>query len=620
MATVPAYGQRRVRQAPIPGVRRQASETFESLGGRVGEAQAQLGAQVARVGLTGYSEIQETARRRADDVALLEAERQLGELEVQLLHSQDKGALNVKGKAVLPLRDDVLRSFDEQAGMIESNLGNDRQRLAFQGARQRRRLGVLETVEKHTVQQLNAYETSEAQATLANAVNLAVTNFDNPRRISEELGTIDRTVDGHGERMGMGPEARGELKDKLRSQVHEGVITRLLANEKEPAARAYFEELRGQISGEAITRIEDKLKSAGTERQAITAADDIWAAHAPADDDDPISLDVMETAARERFREQPDVLKATIAELRQRKAGVDSGRKERDDARDDAVWTAVMNGGGIAQVRRMPEFIAMSGKAQTAVRDYFQREAEHRESLAYTRAQRELAQDGVRERHLERAGWSEYWRMSDPQVLSTMTRADILRQLPVLGRDHVNRLLTDQEQLSRNGAAVRNATIDTELFKDIVYQAGLEYVHETPSKQTEGQRANLGQLRAFVEGEIARRQQGANRPLTYEEKRTLMQELIDQKVMLRDSGRFWFDAEVPAALVRDDGASRAYVPMTSIPPAAQTEALNYLRGLNPRLSDAELRARYRDRIERAYAFTLLRRSRREVEAILKGDQ
>lgn len=635
MPTVPTYGQRRVKRAALPGARQTSSaETFESAGGTVAQAEAGLaraegqaagaaaafGATAASIATAGVAEQTRLTREHTDQVALLAAERQLGELEVSLLHAQDRGALQVRGKDVLPLRTQVLGAFDEQAGMIASNLGNDRQRLAFEQVRQRRRLGIFETVERHTATQLAAYEKTEAEAGLANAVNLAVTNWNNPARIRDELGTLARIVDQHGAAMNMGPEARAELLGRLRTEVHEGVITRMLVNQQEPAARVYFEELHDQIDGRAIARIEETLRLAGVDRQAQVAAETIWAAHAPADDDDPISLDVMETAARERFRDAPDVLKATIAELRSRKAGVDDGRRARMDARDDAVWTAAMNGATLDQLRQMPAFVHMDGRAQTQVRDYFNAEAVRRENLAYTRSQRALAQDALRERTLERDGWSAYWDLSDPARLRTLSRADILRQLPTLGRDHVNRLLTDQESLTRSDAAVRSATIDTELFRDVAFNAGLDYVYNTPSALTEEQRANLGKLRATVEGEIARRQQGANRPLTFEEKRTLMQSLIEEKVLLRDAGWFWFDRPAPAAIVTGDNRARAFVPLADIPAAAQTEALDYLRGINPRLSDEQLRARYRDRLERAYAVTLMRGTRAEVEAILKGEQ
>jgi hypothetical protein len=74
--------------------------------------------------------------------------------------------------------------------------------------------------------------------------------------------------------------------------------------------------------------------------------------------------------------------------------------------------------------------------------------------------------------------------------------------------------------------------------------------------------------------------------------------------------------------VSPDDRQAAYVPMAEIDQAGSSfkEALTYLRGLpgNYQLPDRQLRDRYRARIERAFARSLMNGTRTEIENALKG--
>lgn len=623
MPSVPGYGGRRVAPTPFPNARRQGRDTYESLGGPQAEGLAAFGQSLSRA-MPQLTQIVNEQRARADQVRNLSTTRSFLDLETRLMDDPEHGALTVKGLAAMENRDTVLETFDKEAASIGTGLKSHEQQIHFETERMRRRAGILEGLDKHASSELQAYEQQEVTATLATSINTAVAHADDPQRIKESLETIAKVVEQHGARLGLGAAARQEALDKMRSQVHTGVIARLLSLDREDAAQVYFDELKEQISADQVSRIQEALKGATREKQALVAAEDIWGAHAPGNDTDPISIDQMETVARERFADKPDVLKATIGYLRERKAGVDNGRKERADARDDAVWTAVMGGTPFAQIRRMPQYIAMDGKAQTQLRDYYNRQTEHQASLAYQAEARANAAEGRRytamlreEKLKELNGWASYFELADPNTLRTASRADILRQLPQLGDAHVQRLLNDQEQLSRNDAALKAATIDHDEFVSAAVDAGLAYA-TAPKKPEE--KANIAKLEDAAKDEIAKQQGAKGRVLTREEKQTIVRGVIDNKVMLKDAGWFWFDAPTPAAVVSGTERGNAYVPVDTIPAPALREGLNYLRGLpgNAALSDAQLRARYQDRLERAYALTLTHGSRAEVEQALKG--
>jgi hypothetical protein len=134
---------------------------------------------------------------------MMTATRQLGELEHTLLNAPDTGALTGARQGHLGLRNTVVGQFDIQAGEIAKNLTNDRQRFAYQRAREQRRGSLIDRLDAHIVTEMAAYEKGETEASLASAVNFAVANADNPRRVAEEPDRVDLIVESSKRALGL---------------------------------------------------------------------------------------------------------------------------------------------------------------------------------------------------------------------------------------------------------------------------------------------------------------------------------------------------------------------------------------------------------------------------------
>jgi hypothetical protein len=603
MPRVPSYDGRQVATDPLPGVRRQPVDERDF----AGEAWTRLGEVAARAGAGVVSEAFQRERDRADQVANLTTLRQLNDLDHQVLNDPEKGILNRRGLAVMEGRESAITTWDEQAGMIAANLKTDRQRLYFEQQKTARRARLVESIDQHGVAELRRHDDTEFRAFLDSSQGRASTNASNPRIVTEALAEQEAAIRDYAKRNTLGPEATQQLLEASRNKTWSAAITQNLASGNAAAARTYFEEAKeaGLLTGEALTNMEAAVKKGAADIEGERAAAEIWQQLGPAPDNDTtaISIDKMETAARDRFANDPDTLKATIAALRTRKQGVDAGRQERREATVEALWGRVLEGGTFDQVRGTPEFHQAPEKLQVEIRDYYRREAEHAENRGYTREQREYLRGQRRQQELEEKGWAEYWELADPTVLRTLTRPQILAKFPTLGRDHVNRLLTEQEQLRQHDDQVRTAAIDDVVFKEEAYAAGLDYAFNTGDDLSPAQRANLGKLLAHVKTEIARRQQAAGKVLTLDEKRDVVRKFIDGKVMFDRS--FWYDRPgIGAAVANPDDQARAYVPIAEIPPHNVREAINFLRSTTPayqRLSDDAIKARARRAIERAYA-------------------
>lgn len=638
MPTVNAYGPRKVATDAIPGVRRTAAETPESEGVGFQQARAQTLGQIGHLGGEVFGAAQAVWRenqqkrleetKRADDIAVLAAENKLATWENTRIYGPT-GALTQQGQNAFGLPEQVATEYQHQAGEIGLTLNTERQRDAYQRVVFQRGANLDLTINRHVAGERQKYQGAEAQAGVENATSAAIANATDPRRVGVELANAEAIINTHAPQLGLGPEAVAEQIGKVRTAVHVGVIESLLAQDQAKGAQVYFEEMKGQINGEAYARIEKALETGTTQQTGLTAAEELWQTHGPKSDLDPINLDTMETAARQRYKDDPKTLDATIKYLRERKSGVDAARKDRDEANANAVWVPASQGATVAQITKMPEFLRLTGKEQVALTDYIVRKAEHAVDERYQAEARAAAREGrayqaeVRadatarreQAELERSNWAWYWAQADPKNLVQVSEADLNRMRGDRGDDHINRLIVAKRTLD-NPETFKNAQLDADMFKAVAKSAGLEAY----KPKTEEDKALLGELQNAVEQRIITEQLSRKRNLTREEKETLMHTMVDERVLLNEN---WFRADperIPALVKSPEDRAHAYVPFGKVPPNVVKEGLAAVRQFPgaERMTDAELTQRYGDRIGRAYALSLLGASREEIVRALRG--
>ena len=285
MPIVARYGDRKVRTEALPNARKSAAETPTSRGAGLEEARAQTGqaiaatgSRVAGIGLQLFSELQEQERRRADEVALLNAETRLAKWETARIYDPTKGALTVRGQEAFTLPEQINGEFDTLAGEIQKGLGTDRQRAAFERVKAQRSVSLDATIRRHVYGEMQRYEGQELQSLVENATSTAIANALDPRRVDEELTRAVAAIKTHAPRLGMGPEQIAKQVETVQSATHVGVIERLLANDKTKAAAVYFDEAKEQISGDAMARVEKALEEGGLRATSQQQADTILAA------------------------------------------------------------------------------------------------------------------------------------------------------------------------------------------------------------------------------------------------------------------------------------------------------------------------------------------------------
>lgn len=366
MPTVERYGGRRVVTNALPGVRKTAAETDVSTGATYEEAKArssqqglgQFGEQVAGTGLVLYQREVE----RADNVALMEADRKLGEWENERLYNPEKGALTIKGKAAMPLPEEVGAEFNTLTGELEAGLKTPRQRDAFARVKAQRAVSLDATLRRHVFGEMQTYQKEELQGLIENSQTMAIQNANDPRRVGEELDRMRSAIKASGPQLGLGPEAIKQQLENVTSATHVGVINRLLANEQTAKANAYFQEAKGEISGDALAGVEKALDEGTLRGESQKAADKI------------IATGDSLTKQREAVRaiEDPKLRDATMERIEHEASIKDREDRERDEATLTKAYTLVDKTHNVNAIDPAT-WAGMSGGSRSALRSY----AEH---------------------------------------------------------------------------------------------------------------------------------------------------------------------------------------------------------------------------------------------------
>lgn len=597
MPTVPRLDQTPAGTAALPGVRVSTGAPAAAFGqpqsidlGGVGRAAA---------------EIIERERQKADQVAVLDADNKLAELETSLLYDPKAGALNRKGKNAFGAPEEVEGEWRKRVGEIEKGLSTERQQMAFQARVGARWQSVNQTLQRHVSGEIAAYDNETANAALANRYDAAIRSNGEPYAVETALRESKIILDAYGKRNGWSPEVMADKRVTLESRIHSGVIEQMLSQGRDRDASAYFTDNKASIAGPDLPKLERALEQASTDGAGMRAADAVWKELGPKSGNDAVKVATMEQKLRDTLGDDVKVIKAAISEVRSRAAAFNSQQAETTAANKAALLGAYTNGATLASIKTRPEYRALSGAEQEQLTSYLENRTE---------------QD------LTRKNFITFWSMSNPRALASMSEQTILSTEPTLGRTLVGQLMQMKRAIGAKSETADNrvlaATIDDDLFKTIATDAGLK-PYATGLQDDE--KEDLGRLKVAVESAIAREQERIDKPLTQAQKRDVMQGIVDQHV-LRDGWGTSTPSTIAALVKRDDAGnlpSDIFVPVERVPEQYRTQALNWLRSVGAvreGTTDAQALRQLGERIGKAYAARLAGGTRAEIEQRLRGQR
>lgn len=212
------------------------------------------GADVSNV-QRAVSDLYQQQQQKADQVALLDADNQLADLGISL----QSAALGRQGKDALGATQDANAQWQQATAAIGNGLSNDRQKLAFQARADSRWNALHEVIERHADTELQKYDDETTSSALTNRTNDAIDNYQDPARVAQAIAEQQAIVADYGARHGLSPESIQEQTAATVSKTHVGVIDRMLANQQDLTASAYYEAHKDQIVGSDAIPLERAL-------------------------------------------------------------------------------------------------------------------------------------------------------------------------------------------------------------------------------------------------------------------------------------------------------------------------------------------------------------------------
>lgn len=474
-------------------------------------------------------------KKKADQIVSLDADNKLMELKTRI----DIEVTNRKGQEAFGAMDYATAEWNKGLNEIEKGLASEGQKRSFKN-RGVAHWGELNgKILRHTDSEGRAYDKANTDAWYTNTVKWAENNYQDPEIVRGSIEAMDAVLNDYAKRNGFGKddEAIKLQRTENRAKVHTAIIERMIVNGEDIAAKDYYEANKGDF---ASPELEGKIAKATTEGNASRAVTEVWTAKGPKKPGDPVNVFKMTEAIREQYGDDQDTMKAAVAELKERATLWGAEVTQNEEANSAAVWRAVEQGAGISQIRSMREYRDLDGKTQVSI-------IEHITDRTYALVNRKDEKPNDNQ-------WAAYWQYSQPDTLNAMSEDQVQNLLPTLGRNLANKLMEAKRAMGSAGTI--EATIDTDLFKELADEAGLP-AYSRPGTLSKKATAELGSLRAAVETSIAAEQKTRGRKLTRDEKEGLMRRVIGKTVTM--SGLF-SNTEKPAATIRPEDINKIIVP------------------------------------------------------------
>jgi hypothetical protein len=566
--TVPLYSSQPIQEAPIRAPSGNQIDT-RALGfdANAFKAATDLGDTVSRIA--------DEAKQRADQVVVLGADSDLAAFETQLLHDPKTGALNQTGENALGQPEQVKEKWDQKVQEIGGTLSNDSQRFALMRAAQARYADIDKNIQAHVSAQVKSIDNNTIDAYIKNEQTAATTAADpkvfDADRIATSLDRQTAAYQDYAKRNGVPQEVVTEKLNELQSNTHKLVVEKLLANDADIKAKAYYDENKDTISANDQITLDKAVEEGSLRGESQRAADQIIKTASD-------QVDAIEQARKiadpKRRDETERRLVNYYSEIKAAKA------QARDDLYLQAANIVDQNPG-------------KSARESVPAPIYAQLELNQKEALDARSSN--MPNDNKK--------WLDFLDLNSDQ-LGNLNRADFeMKYWVSFDKSHRERA---ENQWNAAQEAKLKGIQDPKLtqtltFKDRIDETlrtnGLIPANKEKSSFSKDQATSYALFEQAASAALEHYELndlGGKRRATGQE----MQKIIDDLAMKKVKINSWFsDPEKPAVVVKGDEEAKAYVPIEKIPQADQNQLNNLIRNKQKKTST--------DKLQRAYAAYLI---------------
>ena len=327
MPKVPLYQGNQIKEADIPNVAINANTSVSNYKSGLDGALSQAPAV--------YDAYQEQ-KKKADQIAIYEADAKLSKLETSLLYDKDHGATNLKGKSSFSAPEIVSDGYNKGAKEIEDGLTNDDQKQSFAKLQLERGVSIDRTVQRHVGNEIVKYDNDTTSNFVKNEQDAAIAAYQDPARIALSIVRQKEAVQNYAERNGMPPEEATQKIADVESKTHAQVINRMLTNDQDVTADNYYKSNKDFIKGDDLAHVEKMIEAGSLRGKSQRFVDEA------------VKGGLSETAAidkaRSEFKDDPKLRDAAAERVRHpacgrgllpRGAGWQDSPGEPRDLRDD---------------------------------------------------------------------------------------------------------------------------------------------------------------------------------------------------------------------------------------------------------------------------------------------
>lgn len=321
MPVVPKY-QGGVQSQGLPSTFGNAQPSLEAFGG--GQATAQV-TDAAQSLISDTQKLVLEEKKKADDLAVSEYWSKLNQYQNDRIYNSKDGLMTRRGKDSFGAADEFNTGFNQYADKLDADiLKNEDQRIAAKKVRDKEYLDFDNKIQTHLYKERTAYDEEVTKTGIEAAKNDAILNFQVPGKVAQSVSFQENLIREHAKRTGKGDDwVKTELA-KGSSDIHSGVVERMLAQGNDQSAEAYYKANKAGFTGDDATKIEKALEIGSTLGGGQRAADAAWQKYKG---DYAAAADHI----YESLKNKPKVREKALDVLRERATLSETARKQSEE-------------------------------------------------------------------------------------------------------------------------------------------------------------------------------------------------------------------------------------------------------------------------------------------------
>lgn len=326
-------------------------------------------------------------------------------------------------------------------------------------------------------------------------------------------------------------------QQKLASTLHIAAINMMRATDPQKAM-AYFEANKMEIDVGHRPDIEAQLKARVADQVGGDAGREVFRKYTEGKGyNEAIPTDKIDDDLVKKLGNQPEALRAARQEMDRQVALRNKAQSEQSAGAINSVFKVLNNGGTLAQAKASPAWDLLTEEHKRQITN----QINDRNHMLWARS--------IEDRHRldieqERKFAPYVLASSQPEVLSKMSKAEVINLAPTIGWANTEKLLRNWQAYQQDAAKLSDAKLDNDSFKSILAARG---INPNPSHTDQDGAAIVLRARAAIETRVGEIQRSKNRELTRPEKDQIITEIVNQEVL---RPRFFGYVQSPTSVLK----------------------------------------------------------------------